>query len=102
MQWSPDFPACECGIRRIGALAGLLVLPENNGIEPRIVVLHTLQIELQQLTCAHVFALDLVSKRERRRKGQMFHYLSSLYRCCRTPGFSCCQAPKRSVGFWRS
>ena len=61
MQWSPDFPACECGIRRIGALAGLLVLSENNGIKPGIVVLHALQIELQQLTCAYVLVLDLVA-----------------------------------------
>ena len=61
MQRSPDFPACECGIRSVCALAGLLVLPENNGIEPGIVVLHALQIELQQLPCADVLAPDLVA-----------------------------------------
>ena len=47
MQRSPDFPACERSIRGVCALPGLLVLPENNGIEPGIVVLHTLQIKLQ-------------------------------------------------------
>jgi hypothetical protein len=47
MQRSPDFPTGERRIRSVGALPSLLVLPENNGIEPGIVVLHTLQIQFQ-------------------------------------------------------
>jgi hypothetical protein len=66
-----------------------MVLSENNGIQPRIVLLHALQIALKQLTRTDFFVPDLAGKRERRRNGQILHDSSSLSGCCRTLMVSC-------------
>jgi hypothetical protein len=52
MQRSPPLAARECGIGRAGALSRLVNLPDNDGVQGRVMPLRARQIEFEQFGAA--------------------------------------------------